>query len=844
MIGRNIRVEQIIMSKTKSRKITIIAFFALLAILIGLAVGALTPTVSAGAVTVRPSSIFWAMTGGEVSAYSEKKEDAEGEKPFGYVALVLAGNGRKEGTVEYHKDLALKWYLPVDEKPAKDEDSADEPVIDRSAHLQYFSMKFSFPQINFDTFTITFSGTEENVTKEAKSTNELIFKKDGDSVYAYLKDSKLQEEYKDKDGDADYSPVGTERVTVTAAQDIELAITEENCNAGEFALTLNGAPLGATHSKLTNVGGYFMEYRTSSTANVPLTFKATMPENATAPQKVLMKELNGQTLTVTGGSAELENGATKVESDGTVLYNGGSVEDNAPPALVISQKVYAFTLGQRYNLDYEVMDVCDDSLSVSRYYYMAKKDADGQYVKPNLTEQTSKDDGYQTLSTTNYFLPRQENDGEEVEYVSIRFTVDDGRDGASSKLYYYLTWYAADNAVEKLAEGTDNEFEYIRIDREKGAPYYKMIKPTEELNTDGSVKSRENVKAENYDALVKAYQEQLDTAAEKASAGDGAYFYLPSLRDLITSDFADYRNLRFSIYYYKPGVAEGSSASSETSLRYNNLRFEIEEPGTYKFRIMASDASGNAMEMYVKEGDSAEDTALTAVSSSNIWDIDEIPDFTIDVGYTGAVIEPMEDQAIGYRGTSYSISSFDIVAYGSSKKEYTLYYMDEAKIREKDLDVPTIDELVEDAGKFLNDERYNGEDDPCFIKINKYNSDVTAEDEEAWNRTDNAYDWNPGDTPGSFTPQKSGYYVVMLTLTDSYLANTQKFAYQAIDIRNPVDITPGQIDWLRNNVTSVVLFAISAVLAVAIVVLFVVKPSEKNVEDVDLEKLKGKKKDK
>ena len=37
------------------------------------------------------------------------------------------------------------------------------------------------------------------------------------------------------------------------------------------------------------------------------------------------------------------------------------------------------------------------------------------------------------------------------------------------------------------------------------------------------------------------------------------------------------------------------------------------------------------------------------------------------------------------------------------------------------------------------------------------------------------------------------------------------------------------------------LFAISGVLAIAIVVLVVVKPAEKNVEEVNLEKLKGQK---
>ncbi len=818
---RYIRVELVIMNKVKTRFITIVACFALLALLLGLAVGALMPSVEAGAVTVRPTSIFWAMTGGEVRSYAASTADAEAEEPFGYVTLVLAENGRKEGTVEYHKDLALKWYLPVNVK--SDAEDAE------GGSLQYFTMTFSFPEVNFETFTVSFSSAEENVTKEAKSVNEVIFKNTADGLYAYLKDASLQD-----DEHKDYAPESdTERCLIENPKgDITLAFSEEGCSAGEFALTLNGKTLGdAEHSKLTNVGGYFMEYRTSSNANVPMTFKAEMPANASKPQKVLMKDLNRQSLKVTKGNAYKENGAVKADEDGTVLYSDGTVEDNAAPALVLNQSVYAFTLGQRYDLDYEVMDVCDDSLSVSRYYYMAKK-ADGVWVKPNLTEQQNKEDGYQQLYTNNYFLPKNENTEGEEEYVSIRFTIDDGRDGATSDYYYYLTWYADPDAdVVRTLDG----FDYILIDLEKEAPHYTVITPTETADEETGTVTKANVKADNYDEVVNNYQQQLDEAAEKVSAGDGAYFYLPSLRDLITSDYADYRNLRFSIYYYKPGVAEGSSASSETSLRYNNLRFEIEEPGTYKFRVMAADAAGNTMQMYLDEGDN--NLRLTTLSSSNIWDIEEIPDFTIEVNYTGAVIEDMEAQSIGYRGTSYSISSFDIVAYGSSTREYTLYYFDETKLKEG-VSKLTYDELVEDAEKYLTDDNYKD----CFTEIRKFNSDVSKEDEDAWSRTDNDYNWNPGTTPGSFTPQKSGYYVVKLLLIDSYLANTETAAYQAIDIRNPVDVTPGQIDWLRNNVTSVVLFAVSAVLAVAIVVLFVVKPPEKNVEEVDLDKLKGKKK--
>ena len=47
---------------------------------------------------------------------------------------------------------------------------------------------------------------------------------------------------------------------------------------------------------------------------------------------------------------------------------------------------------------------------------------------------------------------------------------------------------------------------------------------------------------------------------------------------------------------------------------------------------------------------------------------------------------------------------------------------------------------------------------------------------------------------------------------------------------------------MKNNVLSVVLFSIAAVLAVIVVILFLIKPTDKGVEEIDLEKLKGKKK--
>ena len=62
-----------------------------------------------------------------------------------------------------------------------------------------------------------------------------------------------------------------------------------------------------------------------------------------------------------------------------------------------------------------------------------------------------------------------------------------------------------------------------------------------------------------------------------------------------------------------------------------------------------------------------------------------------------------------------------------------------------------------------------------------------------------------------------------------------------IDVKNPLDPIPNTTEWLENNVTSVVLFSVSAVLLIVIIILFVVKPSDKNIEEVDVKTLRGKK---
>ncbi len=816
------------MNKVRVRFITIISLFVMFAIAFGVALGLLSPAKKAYAaeLTYAPSSIFWARTGGEVKAYKKAGEEAA------YLTLVL-GEG---GSVEYHRDLALKWFeaVPKPQTPSggngetngdgngdngTQTTALDPATLANPGQVVYFSMTLSFPKVNFEKLTIEFQSAEENVSKEEQAKNKLVFLWKDSKLSAYVVDASHAED------EEEYPPTEDELHELSAPTG-DLALTfEEKETAGDFAVKIGDVEVGT----FTNIGGYFMEYRTSGTANTPMTFTVDYAEDASVKsQKVMVKELNGQSLLVKGGTD-----ASAADDDGTTEHVGGKVTDDTPAVLVMSEKLYAFTLGQRFSLSYEAIDVCDDSVSVSRSYYMLKT-VDGKYHAPNESSDASNQD-YKVLTTSTYFMPPDDSNDEQIEHVSIRFTLDDGRDNAE-KEYVYLSWYAAEEGVVETIANQDqsDKWDYIVVDRDKKGPHYTIITTDDgekknEIASDAALDTNDvDGDGNTSEPLVFAeYQDALATAAKDASAGTGAYFYFPSMRSLIESDYADYRNLRFSVYYFEPGKTEGSSAASATSMRYNSLRIEIKQPGKYKFRITASDASSRSMKLYDEDG------KLVDVTSSNIWDFECIPDFTFEVGYTGATIEDAGEQTQGYRGTVYNITDFDIVALGDCDKEYSLYYFDTSVLSSK----PSLSELVEDTEKYMTDAAYAKAIEGGAI--GEYNADI---DEEDWDASypDNYYHWDP-DSSLSFVPQKSGYYIVKLHLTDPNMGGDTQDAYQVIDVRNPVDYIPGTTDWFQNNVTSVILFSISAVLAVIIVVLFVVKPSDKTVEEVDLAGLKGKK---
>ena len=305
------------MNKVKVRFLTIASLVVMLIAVLALAVCSVIPRRTAQAVTeveYEPSAVFAAGVGGEVGA-------SEGENP--YIEFSLADGGK----THFRRDLALKWFSADDS--AESASSAVKP-----GKANYFSMQFSFPSVDFETFTIEFQSDEENITKDAQAVNSLVFEKTADGGLTVRVKNASQQDLENDNSELESGTVAAASVS----NDFTLSFaeaTDADAVAGDFKVVLQCGGAQVLKSRFTNIGGNYLEYRSSAatTPNTPITFTAELPEGAAegATQSVLMKSLNGQSFALTEGR----------------------VQDVTAPVLVLNEEVYAFTLGKQFSLEYE-----------------------------------------------------------------------------------------------------------------------------------------------------------------------------------------------------------------------------------------------------------------------------------------------------------------------------------------------------------------------------------------------------------------------------------------------------------------------------------------------------------
>lgn len=799
------------MKKYRSRVLTFLLASAFSAAALGGAVAFSGVSARADGITYTPSRVFTAGSSASVGA----DEDDE---------AAMAFTIPESGSVSFRRDLALKWF--------------DTTGEDGAAEANYLSMRFALKDTDFSRLTITFETAPATALKDNKATNTIAFENTDGVLSVKVND--------DETGTA----LAEEGIISETTDDITLTLGETDgateAEEGEFFVFLNGIRVGT----FENIGANFAEYFSASatTPMVPFTFAAEFPEDGAADPDtvILFKELNGQEFALTDGS----------------------ITDTAKPVLVVNDVVTSFALGMPYSLDYQVIDVLDTSVSNTMEYY--------QY---NPTDEEAT---YETLTTSVYFFDTVYTTGEGdsavttsvyaeegMEFVSVRFTLEDENFTDDNAAVYYLAWYATE-AVQPSNPTHDADLTYVKVDRNAVGPAYTVIENDPDTRTTTVLPEAE--------ALFADYQAAVEEAAEGVRAGSNSYVYLPSLRGIITDDDTGYSNLEFDIYYK---TASSSSASSSTGLDSDELRLAVSTAGMYEFKVVARDKVGNEMFVYV-------DGQKTYLTSDNIWDIEEIPSFTFSVYNAGLSVEEDDDSMpdTGFLDVTYTLSDFTVTGISGYGETYGLYYFDAVEFQNRypafttgslinisfetlkemeqaDLSEDKIDRLYDDPIEYfaalyaqaLCDHLgldISGEDllakdadgNSILRRIEEYDSTIDEDDfPEEWENSDNKYHWDA--SAQSFRPQEQGVYLIFAVFTDSELFGDYAAAYKAVSVDADIDSIPGETQWLQNNIASIILFAIAGVMLIIIIILLLVKPSDESLEDIDAEEDgKGKKRKK
>lgn len=703
-------------------------------------------------------------------------------------------------TVSYHRDLAWKWYEASETDKSKGE-------------AKYLSIAFSLEDKNFSEFALTLETASLTATEKNKITNKIVFTASGDAIDARL----------DADGNTSM-PVctnGEKKIVLTIANAESGAGVEIE---GEYNVIVNGETIGS----MKNIGSDYAGYVSDDEKNrVPLSFSAKLKEGQKSTVCVF-ESMNGQSF---------------------ALNDSKEIEDTAAPVLVIDDTTYVAAMGQTFALETKIIDVLDRTSSV-------KNTAEYFQWSPVLTEAK-----YQSLDSVKILEMQYEKDGKTTsvydetfdgktarEYISVKYTLADSThkkgaaEGEAKAAEVYAAWYLKNEKYEmSLADDAHTTLQLLAVCDDEVAPEYS-----------GTATDAE------------AYQRELDDKVkdEDLEAGSGESFYLPSPGKLFSDNSTGYKSLKYTLCYKAPGA---SSASSSANVSLSSLKLSVEEYGVYEFKLFVTDRAGNVM----TSGAPGEEEVITA---DNIWDHEELPTFTINIEKQKKIYiddgSKSSRSDTGLIGVKYTDISFSVKGGTTRKSEYGLYYFDLAhfndvfggkyRLSASDLTAltsndlsgaKTIEEAAEKyaaalAGKLDSTSELKAADfleirngKIVLRKIDEYR-DKVSEDYAPSNK----YEWKATDK--SFIPVESGNYIVFGVFKDSVYESEDACAagYKAISVTDKEDINPGESEWLKNNLVSVILFSIAGVMLILIIILLFVKPSDETLEDIGNEKTAKKEK--
>ena len=783
-----------------------------------------------------------ALCGGSLVAAAADEQTETTRTPYTYTASQVFGTTNASIVVDNtenvgfsianegsftlsQRDLAWRWFKGANE-------------------VGYLHFTLAFADVKFSEVVVTLETDMALANEDKKAINTITFTQEGGEVYAAINK---------KEGDA----IGV-KVAVAPDADGErpftISLNQDGTLGSEYNVVLTDKDGAITQlGKFTNVGASYGEFASSS-ATTPLTpFKvsAKVPDadndtETTERSVVKVVDINGQSF--------------KLNAD-------KKIEDTAAPVLVVNDEITSLTFGSVFSVDYDCVDVLDKDVSKTveyAQYNPTVSDADMTYRVLTSTLHFTptpykEDDGTEKTVYSNVEEFGVDTDGDGVndmarEFVSIIITLSDESFKGDFKTAYDLSWYAAESV--KFGEK-----HYIVLDENMQGPAYAFL---DKVNGENVVNDlAPNTTGVQNSAAVLKYQGFVEAAATDLKASSKTNFYLPSLSDLIKDD-AGYANLSFTISYKS---TNSSSASTRASVSASNLYFPVAKSGTYRFKVFAVDKAGNSMEYYDEDG------KLVKVEAGNVWEIEEIPYFEFTIAETALSVEEQSGKSSNRKGSvaiGKTFSDFSPKILGDNPSEVTteakLYRIDldtfNQRFPDKNLSLATLasisyKEIAEAARTAKDTDSYLkvyaellatvlgvSVDDllanDVFVEIEPYNDKIDAElHPEEYNKN-NVYEWNA--EKQTFKPlNETDVYFIIAVYTDEMLPSAKACAYMVVSIDQKNDVLPGESDWLKNNIASVILFSIAGVMLILIVVLLLIKPSDETLEDVD-EKAKAKEK--
>lgn len=816
------------------------------------------------------------------------------EATFELTKLFTTGSlvkGKKQATLQlanneeagYKNAVALKWF-----------DGSKDQTTDKYT-AKYFTLKFAFADANFDEITLSMDTASSVASEKGKATNKIIFKNNNTDATAegklVLTVSVLA------DGEDKTKAVKiADSLEVSLGEVLTLSLTEsEACKySDQFEVVFSGANVAKAHGLFKNVGANYAAYSTEDEKEkYPLQFSATTKETAASTQEkreyektqIQLHELNGQKFD------DVKEGDKVEDTAAPILVVNQEVKG------FMLGSSFSWSNSEKSNIvpEYMVIDVVKASLSstetVIEYYQYNPDDEEIEYATLNSSKYFAKTVYELNGKRTSVF---EQNNGE--EFVSIRFTLSDDvykKDGVNENKKpqeYYLTWYADEEALREQDAPTDpvTKQEYIVLNlKEEGAKFamgsganeaYVIADDADKVNKylhkddQGNPSYTTEYAGSELEKFVNAYNELLAGKASKIFAGNAAEMQFPTLEGLFYDDNG-YRNLAFTICYKTKN--SGSSVGG-SNLAYSGLKLSANTASVYEVKFFATDKADNKMKFYLDE-------ELVEVTSSNIWDIDAIPTFTYEVKSQGLKIQNEDTQKAINRTTTkalnetYTFSGITVVgAAEDQKSEFALYKLDLgawnnlnlktnaltsvtyyeirkhiednnllAKVGKKDaegnIQYKTYFDLYLDVYvTFLAEDLSRDKDTikACFIRIEKYNARITEDDRE-WDLY-NKYEFQKNSNSSFKIADDGGVYIMFADYYDDLKPTFSRVsAYKVIRAVEKADVIKGETQWLKDNLVSVILFSIAAVMLILIIILLLIKPSDETLEDVD-EKAKGK----